>query len=68
MWSSLLGNACPRLAIPLIDAGGNEDFSNKREVECDGIGECLDETLRRRLVTLSEKNKEKVAAETVWIL
>ena len=68
MWSSLLGDACPSLAIPIIDAGGNEDFWNKREVECDDIGECLDETLRRRLVTLSEKNKAKDAAETVWVL
>ena len=25
MWSSLLGDACPILAIPLIDAGGNDD-------------------------------------------
>ena len=53
----LLGEACKSLAISSIDAGGNDDktFGVRVGLKWGGMVEGLDECLRRRVDTLSEK-------------
>ena len=60
----LLGEACKSLAISSIDARGNDDntLEGRGGLEWGGMGEGLDESLRRRVETLLEKNEANDSA------
>ena len=53
-----------------IDAGGNDDNTSggRGGLEWGGMGEGSDESLRRRVETLSEKMKQRIQREMVWVL
>ena len=66
----LSGEACKSWAISSIDAGGNDDktLEVRGGLEWGGIGEGLDERLRQRLETISQKNEAKIQQEMAWVL